>query len=372
MENSERDYNPLIVRYLDGSATEEEALHLLEWLESDTKNMQLFIGIRDLWITTGMNGKPDSETENALYRFKEKKQKQTESDQKKGSYFKLYTGKVFRIAASICLLLGTSLGMNIIYNRLTTDTTVVYNETIIPNGQKGQIVLSDGTKIWLNSGTSLRYPSNFGKGNREVFLKGEAYFEVKHKAAQPFLVHTDDIKVKVLGTSFNLRSYPGEDKVEATLIKGSIKLFKDDGENNAAITTLKPNEQATYNVQSKLTDVAVLKYEEADKNSKRIDKQIIKRELENLQPVKPHIETIIQWKDQKLVFENESLEDMVVRLERWFGKSIVIGNDELKKDKYSGKFEYHESIYQVLDVISASTGNISYYEKDHIIFINAN
>lgn len=364
---ADRDYH-LIVRYLDGNTTEEETAQLLDWLKANQDNMHLYTTIRDIWETTGVNKEKDIEAKLALF---ELRKRELPGSIKAGKLRWLRNRMLWRIAASIVIVLSTSFLMNLLYLSLKNDAQIVFNEAIIPLGQKGQLILADGTKVWLNSGSTLRYPTDFSEGKRNVYLQGEAYFDVTHKVGNPFMVHTGNILVKVLGTSFNVKSYPGEDKVETTLIKGSVKLYCNKDKAKKLIATLKPNQQATFDKESKKTEVVALNYEKSNKPDRVISRRKPSNEFSGLKPVKPHIESVIQWKDQKLVFENETLADMVVRLERWYGKTLIIEDESLKQDRYSGKFEYNESIYQVLDVICHSSPDLLYFEKDHILYIHS-
>jgi ferric-dicitrate binding protein FerR (iron transport regulator) len=355
-------YLELITRYLDNSITAEESELLLNWLKADKKNMDLFVEIKDLWCKSTLLSKNDPETELALLRFKYK----ITHKEKNFSSFKQLVIRYRNIAAILLIvILSSALIFKLVEKRNPASETV-FNEIFTANGQKGQVVLSDGTKISLNSGTKLRYPSGFNQKKREVYLEGEAYFDVSHDKAKPFLVHSGKMVIKVLGTSFNIKSYPDERKIETTLVSGSVEILEVSDNKSNKISTLKPNEQAIYDKAN--GQVSIKRFNTNQINELKNQPKQINSKTSPVLKISPQVESIIQWKDQKLIFENETLEQMAQRLTRWYGKNVFIVSECLKKNRYSGKFIYNETIYQVLEVISLTT-NIKYYEKNHEIFI---
>lgn len=359
--DKEEIYQDLITRYLTGSTSEDENSQLLEWLKGDNHNMKLFVQLRDIWEYSGSMKKNDVETELALIFFKNRitKAKKFPFNQRSRLVAFGKIAAVFIIALLIGYLLAPA---------LKSSQPLTYNETIIPYGQKGMIKLSDGTKVWLNSGSKLRYSANFSKTKRDVFLEGEGYFDVAHDPSSPFYLHTKDLIVKVLGTSFNVKAYPDEGKVETTLVNGSIKILKSENNKYFEITTLKPYDQAIFNVKN---NTLVIKKLKSETQTILPTSPTAKNKIASALYIEPKIESVIQWKDQKLIFDNEAFKDIVVKLERWYGRKIYVENLEKNNSCYSGKFEYNETIYQVLDVISRTT-NMDYYEKNHNIYIKLN
>jgi transmembrane sensor len=355
-------YLELVTRYLDGSATEEEARLLLDWMKANKENMDLFVQLRDIWSKTSLLTKVDTETEFALLRFKHKFASKDEETNTPAPLM----GRFRNIAAILIIAVLSGALLLKFLNDFQKQSEIVYTETVIPAGQKGKVILSDGTKISLNSGTRIRYPSNFNQKTRDVYLQGEAYFEVAHNKNKPFFVHSGKMSVKVLGTSFNVKSYPDENKIETTLVTGSVEIFETSHNQNTKISTLKPNEQAVYD--KTYGTVSIKKFEQEQIDQPVVQpKQIIPQSTSVLK-MSPRVESVIEWKDQKLIFEDETLDEMAQKLTRWYGKMVHIGNEDLKNNRYSGKFIYNETIYQVLEVISLTT-DIKYYEKDHEIYI---
>jgi len=368
MENQEI-YQDLIIRYLDGSASEAETRRLFIWLRTDDVHMQEFIIMRDIWEASGrLSVAEKNRTAEALEKFRHR----IKIKKKERTGIIRILMKNWQVAAILMVFLISAIFLFNLLPVRNSNVSATFNKTIIPKGQKGQLILADGTKVWLNSGTVLCYPSTFGKKTREVYLEGEAYFDVVHNSAKPFQVHSGDLIIKVLGTSFNLKSYPGDNSIETTLVKGSVKILKKVKNIPEEVITLKPNEKAVYDRHK--NQMEIIELTEEKPKSKEGGSSVINLKSNNsdiIKPVKQRLDTEIEWKDQKLIFENESLEEMVKRLERWYNKNIYVESEKLKKNHYSGKFIYNETIYQVLDVICRSTQDMTYYEKNHEIYISA-
>lgn len=221
----------------------------------------------------------------------------------------------------------------------------VLNEIIVPVGSKTMIALSDNTKIWLNSGSKLTYTdySNFEK--REVYLEGEAFFDVAENKHKPFIVKTSDIHIKVLGTKFNVKSYPEEDFVETTLISGLIEIEEISTVKEQKMNiTLHPNQKATFTRTTRklaLDDVS---------QQKMTPKPI--RKIRIIEKVDP--EPITSWKDNKLIFNNELFKSLMPKLERWYNVDIQLEDTVINKYRYTGLFE-KETVEQALDALKLAT-----------------
>jgi ferric-dicitrate binding protein FerR (iron transport regulator) len=218
------------------------------------------------------------------------------------------------------------------------------------NGNRTKIVLPDGSQVWLNAGSSLDYNnSDFNRELREVSLNGEAYFDVTKNAEKPFIIHTKKMDIKVVGTAFNVRSYSNEKFAEASLIRGSIEVTLKDRKDVKVV--LKPNEKIS--VPNEEPDRI------ASKNGERIavkkDHGLIPHLLVKDLKINPvnHIIAEIAWTENKLYFEDESLEDIGPMIERWFGKNVIIHNEALKKVRYTGNFE-NETMEEVLSYLKLS------------------
>lgn len=209
-------------------------------------------------------------------------------------------------------LVGKQNGTKLIYDDKVQVEKLVYNTLTIPYGKKFEIKLSDGTTAYLNAGSSLKYPVKFLKGTpREVFLIGEAFFEVAKDLEHVFVVNTEDLDVQVFGTRFNVSSYPEDDSADVVLVEGSVGLTP----NNEIIETkttvlLEPGYRGSY----------------SKKNSKNI----------NVEKVSTNLYT--SWMGDIMVFRNMSFENILKKLERQYNVEIVNNNEELAKEKFNASF----------------------------------
>jgi ferric-dicitrate binding protein FerR (iron transport regulator) len=251
----------------------------------------------------------------------------------------------FKIAAVSLLLIGISLFWNILRHQNNPVGELAYNEIIVPLGEKAQIILSDGSHVWINSASKLRYPVMFGETSRDVTLEGEAFFDVVKKHGKTFVVNTRDVKVNVLGTAFNVKCYPGDEKTQTIVVRGEVKVENIHGDQKSII--IKPNEMAT--IQNRII---------SDQTTSHLNSITVRK-------VDP--ESLVSWKDQLLVFNGESFEDLAIKMGRWFNVRIKIDNVELKTERYSGKFVHNETVYQVLEAIKITTPIVYKVEKDTII-----
>lgn len=239
-----------------------------------------------------------------------------------------------------CALIAFLFTASIIYrdNKQLVHNSAL-NEVSINPGTRSQISLPDGSKVWINSGSKLSYSNNFSGKTRDVYLNGEAYFDVTKDPNKPFIVHTSGIDIKVLGTAFNVKAFDKEPTIEATLIHGSIEVVKKD-EPNASTIILKPHEKLIYK-KINIVQEPVVAIE--NKQVKTIPSDaLIAPSLITITPLKKNIadSAIIEtaWVYNKFSFEEERLSDLAVRLERWFNIKININSEKLSSYKLSGSF----------------------------------
>lgn len=199
----------------------------------------------------------------------------------------------------------------------------VFNEIIIPRGGEYKIILADGTRVWLNSQTKLKYPVKFTQGVRQVYLTGEAFFEVTPNAKKPFLVQLENnVTVRVLGTSFNVRAYNDEETTETVLEKGIVK-----AESAAGSVTLSPSFMFEYNKKAKTI------------SERRVDTELY-----------------TAWKDGRYVFYNEPIENILHKLSRWYNINIAYKDETVKKLPFSGNVRKYENVNTLLEAFETSGG----------------
>lgn len=231
-------------------------------------------------------------------------------------------------------------------------------------GNRTKVVLPDGSQVWLNAGSNIDYNnSTFNKELREVSLNGEAYFDVTKNEAKPFIIHTKKMDVRVVGTAFNVRSYNDEHTAEASLIRGSIEVTLKDRKDQKII--LKPNEKISINTEDQQEKQLDLKTGESIpvKRNQPIPEIVVKELKTN--PTTSLIPEIA-WTQNKLSIEDRSLEDIGPILEKWFGKTVIIKNELLKKNRYTGTFE-NENIDQVLSYLKLSKTFNFKVENDAVV-----
>jgi transmembrane sensor len=237
----------------------------------------------------------------------------------------------------------------------------VRSEVVTKNGSRTKIQLPDGSTVSLNSSSKITYSNeNFGASKREIYLTGEAYFDVIKNPSVPFIVHTNNMDVKVLGTAFNVKCYPGERTIETSLIHGSVEvMIKDRNEK----LMLKPNEKLVINnnLDENGESATALAY------GKSTPKPII--EICQLS-VFPNTKTIVEtsWVENKLTFKNERLEEIAAKMERWYNVNIIIKNKKLKNEILTGTFE-KESIHQAIKALQVASP-FSYAMSNDTIILN--
>lgn len=209
-------------------------------------------------------------------------------------------------------------------------------------GARSQVMLPDGSKVWLNAGSRLNYAKNFTAGNtREVSLEGEAFFIVTADANRPFFVHTNAIHIKVLGTSFNVRAYPGEDSAVASLVLGSVAVAADEKAEQGII--LRPNEKLVVPVRPL-----------ADKSAtEHTAPAALPAYKSKLTAVRDSIYTETAWVQNKLAFKHLELEKVAEMLEQWYGVEIGFRNEKKKQLYFTGVFD-NETLVQVMNALETT------------------
>lgn len=252
--------------------------------------------------------------------------------------FKLY--KYTSIAAAAAIIIAVSLFF--LKRDNFNDGTFLFashsSGSSISSGSapRKTVILADGTLITLGKESTIRLTSNFNSGKRELWLSGEAFFDVKHDRAHPFVVHTSFNDIKVLGTTFNVKAYPNATSMETSLIRGSVRV--DSKKYSGYSVTLKPNEKLiTYDhLEPKVADIKSVFKVSAIKNESKAQK-----------PAE------IKWVRKRLDIENEPLSSIAQKLQQWYGIEIVIADEQVKHYHYSGVFE-NENVIKTLEALQLS------------------
>lgn len=218
-------------------------------------------------------------------------------------------------------------GKRLDYSSEHIDSLLVYNTITVPRGGEYQLTLSDGTQVWLNAGTELKYPVAFTDKVREVFLKGEAYFEVTSDVKHPFVVVTREANIKVLGTSFNVSNYEEDGRMEVALVSGKVDFMAASADE---AYTLTPGEVI------------------------RMDK-----ETSFVWKSKEDVSMIGAWRNGYFYFENIPMEELAVKLERWYQVKFTFGNEEVRQMRFTGTIKRDQTLDYVLKIIE-NTKDISF------------
>ncbi|MGC4103457.1 FecR family protein [Ferruginibacter sp.] len=237
---------------------------------------------------------------------------------------------------------------------------IAQSEVSTKNGSRTKIQLPDGTSVWLNSSSKLVYDNtHFGADMREVSLTGEAYFDVVKNPAKPFIIHTAKMDIKVLGTAFNVKCYPGEKNMETSLIHGSIEVTLKDRQEKII---MKPNEKLILSNE----EVKPFIKSAMAQNKQGETKAVPIIELSHL-TFFPKDSSIVEtgWVENRLVFSEETFVEIAHKMERWYGVTINITNEKLKKELLTGIFE-KETINEALKALQFTTPFNYKVEKDVI------
>lgn len=374
------DMKTIIKKYLASEATDLERNKILRWLNMDEKNIEIFKKEIELYIFDN----PSDNTINPEIAFQEFKNV-IEKDKK---VIRFNFNRVLKYAAILIIglisayfiknntgsadinhvsdghavlddtnalddkiillsedgskqIIEENLGEISYIDKNTSEEALVYSEIIIPKGRVFRLVLSDSTVVWLNSNSKLRYPKKFIKKSlsRSIELEGEAFLKVAHNAQIPFVVKTNGVDVEVLGTQFNVSSYPNDKTIKTTLIEGSVKVVNTNKRDNFLV--IKPSYQASFN----------------------------KEEL-HLQTKKVNTLEYVSWINKRIVFDNTPFNELTSRIERTYNVEIINQNNRIENEHFTGEFDI-ETIDVIFKALSASA-KFEYEINDNIITIKPN
>ncbi|PKO99078.1 MAG: hypothetical protein CVU13_08110 [Bacteroidetes bacterium HGW-Bacteroidetes-8] len=217
--------------------------------------------------------------------------------------------------------------------KVATAKKNIYNTLEIPRGGEYSLTLADGTKVWMNADSKLKYPISFLEDRRVVYLEGEAYFEVAKDASKPFIVSTTSGDISVLGTQFNVKNYAEDKTIYTTLVEGSV-LFR--GTTNRE-TILAPGQQIIFSPEYGTQEL----------------KQV-------------NVNNFISWKDNLFQFEELSLEDIMKTLSRWYDVTVSYDKEELKQLQFSGNLDKYSNIESFLKLFEVGARIEFKVDKKHI------
>jgi transmembrane sensor len=349
MDNQD-DVKLLLVRYITNQATETEAAGVKRWIKLHPENELYYIELYEAWQNI-LYVEPQVVDEEKAYELFAAKMFPRQKPPV-GKWIKIAV--VFMLfACSITLLLRYQPGHKIASQLITAQ-----------KGSLRKIVLSDGTQVWLNALSSIKYDDGFGKTNRTVYLEGEAFFDIAHgENKAPFLVKTQNYTVRDIGTKFNLKAYPNDPFFETTVIKGEVAVEGNSGSNSQDFNRIyvKPKQalKIYYNTnKSEPKEILTAK-------SKTYN------EVQVTEVDSAKMDIYDGWKDDHLLFDGNTLEEIAKVLERRYDVKINLDNRELKDIRYSGGFQSVPTIDKVLLIIKQNTP-INYTINKQTITITKN
>lgn len=259
------------------------------------------------------------------------------------------------IAAAVLLafFLGSISNINSGATESALTAELASTEIKAPFGSTTELNLSDGTKILINAGSSIRYRSDYNVNNRDLVLEGEAYFKVAKNTKLPFNVRTDKIIIRATGTEFNVKAYSEEDVVETTLLDGEVEISQIDNSDSKQVLVLKPNEKAIYSEKSDPITLDNIKRAEplAVKPPKIASDKLLVSPMTD-------VDEAVAWTQNKLIIKGENLESLCIKLQRKYGVQFIFGDEEIKKFRFSGVL-LDETFEQIMDAIKL-TAPINY------------
>ena len=327
----------IIIKHFQNTATTEEQNALLAWVEDSEENKQLFATLKNTWVISNL---ADTNQDKEVLRKKfnillEKIEDLLESEGPVSKNNKRHIIRVIMRFAAV-IVLTACITTILSYTFWHKAEPLLYNQLEVPCGQQAKLTLSDGSKIWLNAKSKLIYPARFSGLSREVVLDGEGFFEVTHNEKKPFIIKTSTLKVKVLGTSFNVSSYNNDSDIKIALVNGSVSMLNPI--NDQEISRIEPNEMAIY--------------------SKK-DHRISVKEVETY--------LYSSWRDGHFKFRKMSLEEISKRLSRNYNVKFVFQNNNLKSTTFNGSFYNYEPLEQILKILKTNTSFKFTIQKDTVI-----
>ncbi len=320
----------LLKKYFNNKCTSVEVEEIILWFKDNAGGLDGRSMLKQLW-----NEVEESEVHNVNFDHlldKIHHRINIENSKKKfprDKSIKNVVRPLFPILTKVAAILFIPLLLGSLYyyskNIRELNQEPIYSEITSPNGSRTSFKLPDGSKVWLNNGSSLRFPIRFTGKYRILELSGEAYLEVAHNSEMPLVVRTGDLQVMVHGTKFNVMAYPEDENIAVTLESGSISLQRVVENHVKDLIKLEPKQHAVFN---------------------KVQKEL------SYMTIKP--EKFTSWKDGKLIFIDDPINLIMNRLERWYNVDIELKDKELSKYTYTATFT-DESLKQILDLLRVAT-----------------
>ena len=309
----------LLVKYISDQANQEETTEVLIWSQASEEREKELVRLKNIWAISGLGQEIDPYlVQQEVDRIMEVIHAENINGQRKRRLL-----RVFSYAAGILLVVGLSTSLGYFLSQNAINSNQKYTEIYVPKGERTTVHLPDGSMVQLNSDSHLRFESTLAQsGKRKVSLSGEGFFDIKPDSLHPFIVETPNYNVEVLGTSFDICSYPNDSLITTFLQRGKVKISK----NNSSPIYLSPSELYCYNTTTM---------------------QSSKKKINDFR--------YTDWTKGRFTIAGETIGDLAKKLERRFNISIVFGDAEAKNHMYSGSIK-DEDLNTMLEALTyAST-----------------
>ncbi|CCH52209.1 anti-FecI sigma factor, FecR [Fibrisoma limi BUZ 3] len=319
----------LLGRIFANEATEDERRAFNEWLKANPESQPLVDALRQHWQAS-----PPTESSLATSVAFNQVWGRIEAEEETGTAVRRIGQRSWLgwVAAASVVLVGLVIGWNVYQSRSVEPTLV---QQANPKGTRSKIHLADGSTVWLNADSRLNYPKTFTGALREVSLEGEAFFQVAHNPKQPFVVRLKTGSVRVLGTSFNIRAYPGDSIVETSVVTGKV----------AFIPKQPARKRADLRAEQTIQPVSDTLF--LTPNLKAVQ-SLTSRQVMTQSTVAANQ---IAWTESKLVFRNTPLGEVAKTLERWYGTPVSLEHESLRQCPLTGTFQ-NQSLKEVMNLIA--------------------
>ncbi len=323
----------LLIKFYKHQLNDDELIQLFEWINHPEAADEIQEEMDRLWENKQQNY-PVRFDQQRIFEEIKKKINGHETE-KRGHDFRmerpeekkntLFNRKYLKYAAVILFPIAILAGSYFAFYRPSPEK-ISYIKTVVPKGKKEKVILADGTRVWLNSESTLRYPVKMGRKIRKVFLTGEAFFDVTKNKKKPFVVVANNFSVRVLGTAFDVNAYPDNNSIQTVLVRGKVSIHvTNDNSSGSLNAILEPGERAIY-----------------ERSSNKIGVQ----EVDTKQ--------FTSWMKGRLVFKKTPLTEVVKRLNRWYNVNICIHDDSIKSYLYTVSFK-KETLQQALSILQKMT-----------------
>jgi transmembrane sensor len=364
----------LTARKLTGEASEPELEELERYLEENKDQEQLYKSLFSEKVVSTEVDWLNAQQAYAAHFVKMQVNNQfnsTGAALDRGMPVKQHTARKW-LLATVCIVLVIAGGWwytsgSGIYNRQMVDAVLNKNEIVTKKGSKTNVRLPDGTQVWLNADSKISYAETFQGATREVQLTGEAFFDVVKDKSRPFIIHTATIDIRVLGTAFNVRSYPDEKSTETALVRGEIEVTLTNQPDKKKII-LKPKDKLTVANGNNV----VYKIREGNANSSPgLDVPVMTLGKMSYIAADTSASADIMWMSNKLAFDSETFDKVASKIGRWYNKEVFIKDESLRTLRFTGVFE-DETIEEILQALQLTNRMFTFEVINGQVIIHAN